>query len=400
MNNLKLKTLFIFSIAALFLGGCYTQLETVKDDYEKSSQVTGSNNFYGLQAYQYAGGDFNNHFYSPFRTGSYFSYGNFRYPSIYNFLNYNYGFIPGYGFAFGYGYGYGCCHYNDAVTYFTGYSTRPNNTEQLRSSGLYASGDRGDRRSRTSVSSNIQSVRSNSITNTENTRINQSTSNTRGERVANNDLQKRGQRSNSNGVIKRQDSDNANSTGDHGFRSRGTSITNSPATDGLISRKEERVNLNPETSISRRELRSVYADNRAKNAQRSIIQNKYSSVDPEIDDFYLLYRFSQVLRNGGPQNTLVVGGYSNNSSAYSRENRNNGRSVINNSGNYSKRQSQNSGVSSNRSSSSVRSARTTTVRSRSASSNRSQRSGSTGSRKKSGSDGDGGSNSRSTGSNN
>ena len=384
MNNLKLNTLFIFSIAALFLGGCYTQLEIVKDDYEKNNQATFSNNLDGFQAYQYAGGEFNNYFYSPFMTGSYFSYGNFRYPSIYNFLNYNYGFIPGYGYAFGYG--YGCCHYNDAATYFTGYSTRPNNAEQLRSSGLYASADRGDRRSRTSVSSNIQSVRSNSITSTENTRINQLTSNTR---------------SNSNRVNKRQNGYNEKSTGDHGIRSRGTSIANSPASGGLKSRKEQRANLNPESPISRRELKSVYADNRAKNAQRSIIQNKYSSVDPETDDFYYLYRFSQVLRNGGPQHTLVLGGYSNNPSVYSWENRRNSTSVSNSRGvNNNWQRSQSSRVSGSRSTSSVRSAGTTTVRSRSTSSNRSQRSGSSASRTKSRSGGDDGSNSRSSGSNN
>lgn len=394
MNNLKLNTLLIFSIAAMFLSGCYTQLETVKDDYGKSSQAaTVSGNFTGLQVYQYTGSDLNTSYYSPFRTGSYFSY-----PGIYSFI-YNYGFIPGYGFAFGYG--YGCCHYNDAATYFTGYSTRQNDIEQVRSSGLYASGDRGNRRSRTSLGSSIQSVRSNSITNAESTRINQSTSNTRGERVADSDLQKRGQRSNSNGVNERQDSYNANSTGDHRIRSRGTSITSSPASDGLMSRKEQRANLNPASSISRRELRSVYANNRAKNAQRSIIQNKYNSVDPETDDFYYLYKFSQALRNGGPQHTLVLGGYSNNLSAYSWENRNNSRSGINSRGKYSKWQSsQNSRINSTRSTSSVKSARTTTVRSRSASSNRSQRSGSTGSRNNSRSGGDSDSNSRSTGSNN
>lgn len=395
MNNLKLNTLLIFSIAALFLSGCYTQFETVKYDYGKSSQAaTVSSNFTGLQVYQYTGSDLNTSYYSPFRTGSYFSY-----PGIYNSFIYNYGFIPGYGY--GYGYGYGSGYYYDDPTHFTCNFTHQNDANQFRSSGLYASSDRGNRRSRTSVSSNIQSVRSNSITNAESTRINQSTSNSRGERVAGSDLQKRGQRSNSNGVNERQDSYNANSTGDRRIRSRGTSITSSPASDGLISRKEQRANLNPASSISRRELRSVYADNRAKNAQRSIIQNKYNSVDPETDDFYYTYKFSQALRNGGPQHTLVLGGYSNNLSAYSWENRKNSRSGINSRGKYSKWQSsQNSRINSIRSTSSVKSARTTTVRSRSTSSNRSQRSGSTGSRKNSRSGGDSDSNSRSTGSNN
>ena len=142
MNTKTTKNILLIAISGFLFSGCYTQLGSLEKESEQGVAEDGYEKVDSDQDYRYG-------YHNVFGAYDNFYYPYFLYSGGYFFGSY---FSP-FGFAPYYGYGYG---YN-GLTYYPGVVSQEKNNNQIRSSGLYASGDRGERRSRGDNGSNTRS---------------------------------------------------------------------------------------------------------------------------------------------------------------------------------------------------------------------------------------------------
>ncbi|WP_340104965.1 hypothetical protein [Rhodohalobacter sp. 8-1] len=329
MNKETIQPILFVLVAGFFLTGCYTQLkftdkEQTTYNLTDTPAISYYNPFYGYIS-------------DPYYIRS-------QYP------------------MYSYGFGFGLYYENFGLNNFDSIVYTPSDDERrykIRSSGLYSSGDRVDRRSRGDSRGDAENSRANSRSNNNSRKSNSSADQNESDNSAEN------VRSRTSTASERNDND---------------------ATDEGVEQNERSLNVN-KVSVPRRSIIFISNQQRTSEASRAVIQNRLRTVSSTHERKTDMYKvpsgdFDLWMRANYGQNQ----NHGNSASISRTYNMNQYRGVTNNNGSYSRSSQSNSSKVKSSSSRGSRSSSSTVSRTRSGSTDNSKSRSSSSNNRSSGSE--------------